>query len=143
MEQLSSGAVEQLSSGKDSYSPAAPSRASVLQGFADFYAAYPRKVGKGKALPAYRRALGKTTADAIVAGARRYAADPNLPVKQWIPYPTTWLNQGGWDDEPCPETEESPHSPRRRDAETKDLLTWASEETRRQEQAATSIEGAA
>lgn len=144
----SSGAVEQGnrgtgSSGEDSSSPAPPSRASEPPGFADFYAAYPRKVGRDKAAVAYRRALTKTTGDVIVAGARRVAADPNLPAKQFVPHPATWLSRGGWDDEPFPDAAGSPHSPQQRDAETKDLLTWASEETRRQEQAATSLEGAA
>jgi hypothetical protein len=33
---------------------------------------------------------------------RRYAADPNLPDKQFIPLPATWLNGDRWDDDPCP-----------------------------------------
>jgi hypothetical protein len=38
-----------------------------------------------------------------VKGVRRYADDANLPEKQFIPYPSKWLREGRWDDEPLPE----------------------------------------
>jgi hypothetical protein len=78
--------------------PEAPSVTS----FAEFYMAYPRKVGKEAARRAFERAAKSAAPQLIVDGARRYATDPNLPEKQFIPHPATWLNDGRWDDEPLP-----------------------------------------
>lgn len=71
--------------------------------FAEFYLAYPRKVGKEAARRAFEKAAKGTNPALIVAGARRFASDPNLPDKQFIPHPASWLNAGRWDDEPLPE----------------------------------------
>jgi len=38
----------------------------------------------------------------VMEGVRRMAADPNLPDKQFIPHPATWLNRSGWEDEAYP-----------------------------------------
>jgi hypothetical protein len=73
--------------------------------FEDFWAIYPRKVGKGSAQKAFAKAT-ETTADyLIVQGATDLANDPNLPLIQFIPYPATWLNREGWNDEPYPARE--------------------------------------
>lgn len=69
-------------------------------GFAEFYMAYPRKVGKEAARRAFDKAARSTDPALIVDGARRYASDPNLPEKRFIPHPASWLNAGRWDDEP-------------------------------------------
>lgn len=69
-------------------------------GFAEFYMAYPRKVGKEAARRAFEKAARSTDPQLIVDGARRYASDPNLPEKRFIPHPASWLNAGRWDDEP-------------------------------------------
>jgi hypothetical protein len=83
--------------------------APVSASFAEFYMAYPRKVGKEAARKAFEKAAKKTPASVIVAGAQRLAADPNLPVEvQFIPHPSTWLGRGGWDDEPLPTRSGSP-----------------------------------
>lgn len=73
--------------------------------FEKFYEAYPRKVGKLEA----RRAFKKLKVDVavVVAGAVRLANDPNLPPKQFVPHPATWLNREGWLDEPYPVREKS------------------------------------
>jgi hypothetical protein len=70
--------------------------------FSYFWNLYPRKVGRLKAAAAFARAV-KAGADPahICAGASRYAADPNR-VEQFTAHPTTWLNRGGWDDDPLP-----------------------------------------
>ena len=73
--------------------------------FEVFYKTYPRHTGRLAAEKAFRAALRKAPADDILAGARRFAADPNLPPKEeqrFIPMPATWLNQGRWDDDPLP-----------------------------------------
>ncbi|WP_137843829.1 hypothetical protein [Microbacterium sp. 2FI] len=68
--------------------------------FAEFYLAYPRKVGKEAARRAFDKAVKSVDPRMIVDAAHRYAADPNLPDKQFIPHPSRWLNAGRWDDEP-------------------------------------------
>ena len=71
--------------------------------FEIFWNNYPRKVGKGSA----KRAFDKTEVPVaeILDGAARLANDPNLPAIQYIPYPATWLNREGWNDEPYPTRE--------------------------------------
>jgi hypothetical protein len=71
--------------------------------FNDFWNIYPRKQGKGKAKEAFMKAIKNgASVLAVLEGARRYAADPNLPDPQFIPMPTTWLNQERWEDGPLP-----------------------------------------
>jgi hypothetical protein len=71
--------------------------------FADFWRTYPRKTSKRDARKAWASAVRRTGDPAVVlAGARRYAADPNLPEQQFIPHPATWLNGDRWDDGPLP-----------------------------------------
>jgi hypothetical protein len=72
--------------------------------FAEFWSAYPRKVGKAAAKKAWRQATKRESSSAIVAACRAMASDPNLPTdRSLIPHPTTWLNRDGWEDEPYPE----------------------------------------
>lgn len=70
--------------------------------FNQFWREYPHKVGKRKAREAYERACRRASPDVIYMGAYRLRTDPNLPDKQFIPYPATWLNRDGWEDEPYP-----------------------------------------
>jgi len=78
------------------------SERATARRFDEFWNAYPRKVGKDKARTKYAAAVKRATEDEIIAGAHRLAADPNLPEKQFVPYPSTWLERGGWEDEPLP-----------------------------------------
>ena len=82
--------------------------------FAEFWSIWPkeRRQGTGKAREAFANAVaGKavqgrkrppTDPAAIIAGARRFAEDPNLPHDEptFIPYASTWLNQDRWLDGP-------------------------------------------
>ena len=70
--------------------------------FDAFWGAYPRKVGKGAA----QKAWGKVRPDAALAAkivaavvAQRSSHQWSKDGGQFIPHPTTWLNQGRWDDE--------------------------------------------
>lgn len=66
-----------------------------------WWAAYPRKVGKLAAFRAYqtaKRLLGAEAAPRLLAGARGYAAQTAGKDEKYIAHPTTWLNQGRWDD---------------------------------------------
>lgn len=78
-------------------------------GFDEFWAHYPRKIGKRAALLAFERAVKRAPAEAIIEGAKRFAADPNLPLdRRFIPHPATWLNQDRWEDEPLPPRDPKP-----------------------------------
>jgi hypothetical protein len=66
--------------------------------FEGFWAVYPRKVGKGAALKAYRHALKRASHAEIAAGAKRYAA--SKPDPQYTAHASTWLNADRWLDEP-------------------------------------------
>ncbi|MGV8965331.1 MAG: hypothetical protein ACOH2F_03545 [Cellulomonas sp.] len=81
-------------------SPASPSRTSEPAGFAEFWSEYPRKVGKDDARRAYARAVKRSSSAAVLLGAHRYAADPNLGEPTFIPHPAKWLNDGRWEDGP-------------------------------------------
>lgn len=70
--------------------------------FEKFWELYPRKTGKAAAERAWRKATVNHDPGDILQGADRLANDPNLPPKQYIPHPATWLNDGRWDDEPYP-----------------------------------------
>ena len=70
--------------------------------FEEFWSAYPRKVGKQKAITKYKAAINRATPEEIIDGAHRLANDPNLPEQQFIPHATTWLERNGWEDEPLP-----------------------------------------
>ena len=74
----------------------------LLSEFDRFWVAYPRKVAKPRALKAFLSAAATTDPKVIVEGAIRFSRDPNLPEKQFIPHPASWLNDGRWDDEPLP-----------------------------------------
>lgn len=83
--------------------PRALSKADQISaGFEAFWKVYPRRAGKQGAQRAFSRAVSRASMEEVLEGARRFAADPNLPEKQFIPHPATWLNQGRWEDDPLP-----------------------------------------
>lgn len=77
--------------------------------FEEWWTVYPLKRGKDAARRSYKTALGKVrkatkggdAAAILLAGAERYRDDPNRE-DAFTMRPTTWLNQGCWDDEPLP-----------------------------------------
>lgn len=71
-------------------------------GFADFWAVWPRKDAKKKAAEAWARAVKKAPAEVILSAARGYAESPHRPERQYVPYGATWLNGEQWND-PLPE----------------------------------------
>ena len=70
--------------------------------FSKFYSVYPRRVGKEAAKRAFVKASKRVNPEVIVSAAEKLSRDPNLPEKQFIPHPATWLNRDGWEDEPYP-----------------------------------------
>lgn len=75
---------------------------TVPTSFDRFWAAYPKKVGKGAALREWNSAKGKPRIDDLVAAIERQKtwAQWQRDNGQYIPNPSTWLNQGRWNDEP-------------------------------------------
>jgi hypothetical protein len=67
-------------------------------GFEEFWRAYPRKQAKKVAFSSWVMAKGKPPLDKILS-----AVELQRESDQWkqgyIPMPSTWLNQGRWDDE--------------------------------------------
>lgn len=99
-EQGNRGTGEQGNRDKDL---AQPSGSSEPDPFDEFWTAYPRRVGKQKARGKFTAAVKRAgDAETVIRGARRLAADPNLPEQQFIPHPTTWLERNGWEDDPLP-----------------------------------------
>ena len=72
-------------------------------GFAEFWSAYPKKVGKDAALKAFekRKPDAQLLSQMLAAIAvQAKSADWTKDSGQFIPHPATWLNQGRWQDEP-------------------------------------------
>ena len=87
---------------KDLIKSAPPLRPSDDR-FDEFWSLAPRKVGKDKARSKFAAAVRRAgDPEIIIDGMRRFANDPNLPEKRFIPHPATWLEGGRWDDEPLP-----------------------------------------
>lgn len=67
--------------------------------FDDFYSIWPKKVDKPAARRAWAKATKRSTPDQIITAAAAYRDNPNIPPKQYIRNPATWLNGDGWNDE--------------------------------------------
>jgi len=71
----------------------------ISRKFDQFWAAYPRKKGKGQARTAFEKALTKTDIDTILAGVEAYKEHEDMYDPQFIAHPSTWLNGERWEDE--------------------------------------------
>ncbi len=88
---------------------------ACARGFDRFWAAYPRKVGKGAA----ERSFERIRPDAALLDGMLRAIETQRQSDTWqrgyIPNPATWLNQRRWEDEPdgvtAPAVQQTPHSP--------------------------------
>ena len=108
-----------------------------LERFEDFWKTYPRKVGKNSAIKAYEAARGRYEGSAgdfeemVISGALRLAQDPNIPDLQYVPYPATWLNRDGWNDDPYPERKLTPEEIAERAKAQRDLKSQRDRENTR------------
>jgi hypothetical protein len=97
--------------GDDKQKPSRAPKAEAPEGFAAFWEAYPKKVGWGKAVEAYRKAMGKRNAETfsaeVMVGLGKWRAS-----QQWadgfVHNPATWLNGSFWRDSPDPAGQRSP-----------------------------------
>ena len=67
--------------------------------FEAFWAAYPRRVGKGAARAAFDKACRKAQPEAIIAAITAQVEAGCFKDMMFCPYPATWLNGERWDDE--------------------------------------------
>jgi hypothetical protein len=76
----------------------------IQSDFEAWYRQYPKKVGKLQAEKAYGSIIRKkkATREDLLAGAKRYATERAGQDPRYTRHPTTWLNAGGWLDEPNP-----------------------------------------
>jgi len=86
--------------------------------FESFWENYPKKVDKGAAIRAFRKAIKNLDPALVIDGAKAYAKDPNLPEKQFIKNPATWLNAEAWNNGPLP---------KRKKTDSKALEDWAND----------------
>jgi hypothetical protein len=74
-------------------------RKDIIDAFEKFWLVYPRKIGKAAALKAFEKAAKKREPAYIIAYVISWCNQGNLPDIQYIPHPTTWLNQERWEDD--------------------------------------------
>ena len=67
--------------------------------FDEFWKLYPRKVQRMHAEKAFKKATKRVQAEEILMGLRAQLASGEWGDRQYIPYPATWLNRGGWEVE--------------------------------------------
>jgi hypothetical protein len=74
-------------------------------GFDDWYSTYPKKKQRQAAMRAFAKVIGSglIALPALIEKTKAFAASwENKPAaeRKFIPYPASWLNAGGYDDEP-------------------------------------------
>lgn len=73
----------------------------MINSFELFWKEVPKKVGKKSAMRAYKTALKDVESDTLLKQIKAYSERVRVEgtQQQYILHPTTWLNQGRWDDE--------------------------------------------
>ena len=78
--------------------------------FEAFWAAYPRRVGKGEALKAWMKAVKTTDPELLISAATAFATQRSGADPKFTPHPSTWLNQQRWFDDPDPQFQAVPEA---------------------------------
>ncbi len=68
--------------------------------FLEFWKAYPRKTAKGLAFQAFKKAEINGKLSEVLAAIDMYKKTKQWQDVEFIPHPSTWLNQRRWEDEP-------------------------------------------
>lgn len=72
--------------------------------FDKFWSNYPRKVARAKAYDAFKKLKPtEELVDKMIEALDKYKQLPQWQDKNYIPHPTTWLNQKRWEDEINPD----------------------------------------
>ena len=68
--------------------------------FAEFWNLYPRKIGKPKAHASWKAVtkLSESKQQEVLDGLKKHLPSLNGKEQQFVPHPTTWLNQHRWAD---------------------------------------------
>lgn len=82
--------------------PNPPERQKTAIEFEEWWRLAPRRVGRGTAEQAFRKARKTTSFEALIDGVRRWAEHAATLDPQFVPYPATWLNGKRWLDETPP-----------------------------------------
>lgn len=77
--------------------PKQPSHSELM--FKSFWSVWPKRVGRGDAERAWKKAVEKESPEVIIQAACDYARSPYKPERQFIPLPATWLNGERWCDD--------------------------------------------
>ena len=68
--------------------------------FEQFWSAYPRKIGKDRCIKWFKaHKPNKELVEKMIKTIKAFKKSKEWADIQYIPYPYTWLNRGGWDDE--------------------------------------------
>lgn len=92
--------IGKVSIDKDSIDYISPSSEDIL--FDTFWSAYPKKKGKGEAQKVFHKLkISEQTLDLILfkISEEKRSDQWNRDNGQFIPYPSTWLNQRRWEDD--------------------------------------------
>lgn len=65
--------------------------------FADFWQLYPKKIARKTAEKAWSKNKCDEIADKVIAALKKQL--PHMTDARFIPHPTTWINQGRYDDQ--------------------------------------------
>ncbi|MBM3205934.1 hypothetical protein FJZ41_03760 [Candidatus Shapirobacteria bacterium] len=73
----------------------------VTSEFTQFWQSYPKKIGKSAALKVWEKIKNRPPIETILTAIENQKNSNQWKKEngQFIPNPTTWLNQGRWDDE--------------------------------------------
>ena len=94
------GSPKSESESETDISRASARRAQIDADFAAWWEQYPRRVGKQRAIKAYRQARRKADAEALLDAVQHQKSTAWARREiEHIPHPTTWLNEGRWEDE--------------------------------------------
>ena len=86
----------------------------MIDDFGRFWNVYPRRVSVVSAREAWAVAITKTTAQALIEAALKFAIDPNRD-PTFTPSPAKWLEGERWHDGPIPPRKLSPEEASERD----------------------------
>jgi hypothetical protein len=86
---------------KKEYTPKPPRGADD---FDAFWAEVPRKVAKGRARKAFAKAVKSTDPEIIIEAMKSHAEAMMGKDPQYIPHPSTWLNDERWADDGATDT---------------------------------------
>ena len=73
--------------------------------FEEWWKIYPRHVDKKRARQAYQTARKSASAEELIQGAQRYAAERVGEPEQYTKHASTWLNAEAWKNAPLPRTD--------------------------------------